>query len=395
MQEQLTDKRAIVGVPFFDGEGRDVLDACLENIDTCLNYLNIDAAVVVGINGPRVASGRIPLSYQIDRSKYNADIRFIKTPMGLVEAEKEIGRRAIREGYRRIFLTDADISRLPRSLHRMWYKGDAQIVGARYASYPVDILIGSGIEFTPEELAFMNIFQADKHPLAREFTSRYRPPKRLKGSLLLVDTRIIERMFGSQSITSDSRMNRVVADEEKQVVPDAGFMHFARISITDHVIARLRHFRAAAAEGDLGWFSQQSLMYGPETANLIYRSILRKHPDATEVASNFLLQCGLRYWVTELCHAVASGEIYELPAKSTEEMNITVPVGSFEEARERTRTLLAQVDLQELFSPESKGVGTTNNDKTRVPIDLTPFLRSEGHRECIYRHLGIEEEAAP
>ena len=32
MVERLTDKRTVVGVPFYDGEGIDVLDACLRNI---------------------------------------------------------------------------------------------------------------------------------------------------------------------------------------------------------------------------------------------------------------------------------------------------------------------------------------------------------------------------
>lgn len=99
MHERITDKRTIVGVPFYDGEGSDVLDACLKNIDRCLNNLGIDAKIVVGINGPRVSRDQTPLSYEINRSKFNAEIKFIKTPPGLVNAEKTIGRHAEEEGY--------------------------------------------------------------------------------------------------------------------------------------------------------------------------------------------------------------------------------------------------------------------------------------------------------
>jgi len=395
MVERMKDKRTIVGVPFYDGESPNVLKACLKNIDSCLNNLGIDAKIIVGINGPRVSHGQIPISCQINKSQYNADVVFIKTPPGLVNAEKAIGRQAIKEGYERIFLTDADISRLPRSLSNMWEDGDRPIVGANYSAYPPGILIGFGIELTPQEIAFMKIFEADKHPLAREFTFPHRPQKRLKGSLLLVDTSVIQKMFGYQSITSDSRMNRVLSKSDRQLIPNAAFMHFARIDITDHIGARLRHFHAAAIENDLKEFSRKSLIYKPETANKIARQITKKYPEATDVASNFLLQCALRYLVVEICQAIVSERKYKPPFSITPsiEMDMTTTVTSFQEASKQIRNFLEHIDWESLNSPVTKGNGTTNNNQSRVPIDLEPFLKSEPYKKTILDYLGLDESA--
>ena len=279
-----TENRTVVGIPFYDGEGMEVLAACLANLDQCLNNLNLDARIVIGINGPRVSMGKPPLSYELDKSKYNADIEFIKTRPGLVAAEKAICSEAADAGYQRIFLTDADISRLPMSLRHLWNSGNSAVVGTNYTTYPLEILAGAGFNLNPEETALLKIFEADKHPLAREFAWGHRPKKRLKGSLLLVDIDRVSTMFGNQNITSDSRMNDNVPDTDKQIVHEAAFLHFGRVSLLDHIQARLRHFHAAATEGRLDSFSKKSEMYSHQTADDIAGKILEKYPQATQVA---------------------------------------------------------------------------------------------------------------
>ena len=94
MKDKISEQRTVVGIPFYDGEKTEVLEACLINIDRCLNELNVDAKIVVGVNGPRVSLGKPPLSYIVNRSKYNADVKFIKTPPGLVNSVKTISRYA-------------------------------------------------------------------------------------------------------------------------------------------------------------------------------------------------------------------------------------------------------------------------------------------------------------
>lgn len=394
MIERKTDQRTLVGVPFYDGEGIEVLKACLSNLDRCLNRLGMDAKIVVGINGPRVSLGKLPLSYEIDRSEYNADIKFIKTRPGLVAAEKEICSRAEIEGYQRIFLTDADISRLPQALYYLWHQGDRPVVGANYAAYPVEILIEAGVRVTPQENALINIFEADKHPLAREFTSQFRPQRRLKGSLLLVDTNIAQSMFGNQNITSDSRMNSLIPSANRQLVNNGAFMHYARTSLTDYIQARLRHFRAAATEGDLDPFAKKSIMYKPLAAELIAQKIVRKYPYATEVASNFLLQCALRVHVTTICCNIVSGRRTQYERNLTSSgADLTSKVDNFKQAYARIADLLGQVDWDSLDSPVTNGKGVTQNNQPRAPIDLEPFLASEKHRRIILNYLGLDENA--
>ncbi len=387
-----TENRTIVGVPFYDGEGMEVLAACLSNLDRCLNFLKLDAKIVVGINGPRVSMGKSPLSYELDKSKYNADIKFIKTRPGLVAAEKAICSEAGSEGHQRIFLTDADISRLPISLLHLWNSGDHAVVGANYATYPLEILTEAGFNLTPEETALLKIFEADKHPLAREFTWGHRPKKRLKGSLLLVDIGRVSTMFGNQNITSDSRMNDNVPETDKQLVREAAFLHFGRVSLLDHIQARLRHFHAAASEGQLDSFTKKSEMYSHRSAEDIAHQILDKYPQATEVASNFLLQCALRHQVAAMCRAIASGkqpqkDFHVAPVK----VDLTSEVHTYTEANLKMAALLSQVNLGTLNSEVTNGKSTTQND-SRIPIDLGPFLKSEWHRRLILSHLGLDDE---
>lgn len=276
----------------------------------------------------------------------------------------------------------------------MWHEGDKPVVGANYATYPLEVLIGAGIKLSPQEIAFMRIFEADKHPLAREFTTVHRSQKRLKGSLLLVDTKIIKMMFGCQGITSDSRMNSLLAASDKQVVMNAAFMHFARIDLADHVQARLRHFRAAMAENNLDVFARKSLIYSQEMANEIAVNIVAKYPGATSIASDFLLQCALRYQVAELCSAVAAGKKYEpnLPDSSSASGDLTIEVHTFSEASRVIATLFGQVDWDCLDHPVTNGKGITQG-QSRKPIDLGPFLNSEPHKQLILSHLGLDEKA--
>lgn len=385
------ENRTVVGVPFYDGEGMEVLSACLTNLDRCLNQLNVDAEIVVGINGPRVSMRKSPLSDEVDKSKYNSDVRFIKTRPGLVAAEKSICSEAANKGYQRIFLTDADISRLPMSLLHLWNQGDKPVVGANYCTYPLEILTEAGLNLTPKETALMKIFEADKHPLAREFTWHHRPQKRLKGSLLLVDIDRVPTMFGNQNITSDSRMNNNVPDTDKQLVESSAFMHYGRVCLSDHIQARLRHFRAAAAEGNLDSFTKKSEIYSHKTAEDIAHEILSKYPEATEVASNFLLQCALRHQVAVLCRAIASGRQpqNDQNAGSTD-VDMMTEVSTYKEANLKITALLSQVNIHSLDSEAANGKSVTQQDQSRVPINLEPFLKSDKYRSLILSHLGLD-----
>ncbi len=385
-----TENKTIVGVPFYDQEGLEVLEACISNVDSCLNNLGVDAKIVVGINGPRVSMGLQPLAWMVDTSKYNSDIEFIKTRPGIVAAEKAICTKAQEEGYKRIFLTDADISRLPNSLDHMWSQGDCPVVGANYCAYPPEILSQADVQLTKQQITLMSIFEADKHPQAREFTWPHRPEKRIKGSLLLVDTDIVSTMFGYQGITSDSRMNSNIAVDKIQIVSDASFMHYARIDIIDHVQARIRHFRAANAENQLESFYRKSIIYSPENADEIAKKIVEKDPTSKIAASNFLLQCALRHQVADICKSVVSKKNYIQDYDQVDSTSVlTTVVNSFSEAMTVMANVLSCIDWNCLNTPEANGKGTTQNNLPRKPIDLEPFLAINEYRELITRHLGL------
>lgn len=385
------EQKTLVGVPFYDGEGDEVLSACLHNLDSCLNKLNVDARIVIGINGPRVSMGKSPLSRKIDKSRYNADISFVKTPPGLVAAEKVICAQAEQDGYERVFLTDADISRLPQSLSNMWRQSDKPVAGANYSAYPLEILSKSGINLSNDELALMRIFEADKHPLAREFTSQHRPKNRLKGSLLLLDPSLVKTMFGNQSITSDSGMNRTIPSESRQLIPTGAFLHYARINLADHIQARLRHFRAAAAENSLDSFVRKSLMYNPNTAEEIAKCITDKYPQAINVASDFLLQCALRHQVALTCRNVITGRRSK-NGSSPDTKSLHETVHTFDEATKTIACLISQIDFKDLDSSVSNGRGVTQTEQ-RIPIDLEPFLLLPEYRQIITSYLGLENDA--
>ncbi len=384
------ENKTIVGVPFYDQEGLEVLEACIGNIDTCLNNLGLDAKIIIGINGPRVSMGLQPLAWEIDLSKYNADVEFIKTRPGIVATEKAICAKAQEEGFKRIFLTDADISRLPNSLNHMWNQGDCPVVGANYCAYPPEILIQAGVKLTKEQIALMSIFEADKHPQAKEFTWPYRPEKRLKGSLLLVETDIASTMFGCQGITSDSIMNSNVPMDQRQIISDASFMHYARISIIDHVQARVRHFRAADADNQLESFYKKSIIYSPEKADEIAKKMVEKDPMAKLTASNFLLQCALRHQVADICkNVVLKKNCTQPPERVTNTVDFTTLVSCFSEAMTIIASKLSLIDWNCLNTPEANGKGTTQNNLPRVPINLEPFLAISEYRTLIASHLGL------
>lgn len=69
-------ERTLVGVPFYEGESQECLDATLKNIDQSLNKLAIDASITIQVNGPQTTQGKPP-SLEVNKSFYNSDIVII------------------------------------------------------------------------------------------------------------------------------------------------------------------------------------------------------------------------------------------------------------------------------------------------------------------------------
>lgn len=125
-------EKTLVGVPFYEKEGNDCLDITLQNIDSCLNNLGVDASILVWVNGPETSQGQPP-SFNIKQSQYNADITVINSQkLGQTRAIDDIMDDASNRGIGRVFITDADIYRFPDSLKEMWKHPDTSVVGAHY-----------------------------------------------------------------------------------------------------------------------------------------------------------------------------------------------------------------------------------------------------------------------
>jgi hypothetical protein len=188
-------------------------------------------------------------------------------------------------------------------------------------------------------------------------------------------------------------MNSNVSNDQKQIVSRAAFMHYPRVSFTDHIQARLRHYQAAAVDGGLDCHHKHELFYGSKVANEIAQQILNKHPQATEQVSNFLLRSALRHKVATICQTIASGQKFK-PQFSTApsgEVGLFIKVRSFEEASNKITQFLGQVNWKNLNSPVTNGCGTTQNNQSRAPIGLEPFLESKTHRRIILKYLGLDE----
>ncbi len=382
--------RTIVGVPFYDGEGLPVLEACLSDIDHGLNNLAVDAKIVVGINGPMVCMGSEPLSKQVNKSKYNADITFVKTLPGQVASLNQIARIAVDEGVGKIFLTDADISRMPDVFTRMWNEGERPLVGVKYSAYPVEIMLDAGCQLSEQEIALINIFEADKHPLVRNAMGDLRPNTRVKGSLMLVDSNLASRMHGFQKTTPDSRMNFHVGEDARQVLNSTGFFHYPRVDLEDHMRARLRHYKAAASENRQEMHHRKELSVTPDQIENIAKDVLSTHPFATEQVSNLLLRTALRIKVATTCNELARGKVIS-PTVYQSEVDWKTPVHNYREAESRIESFMAQVDWSEVQSPTSNGNGTTQNN-ARIPIDLSVYAEDPARNELLRSYLGVEKK---
>ncbi len=388
-----TESSTIVGIPFYDGEGPDVLDAALRNVDICLNQMQIDAGIVIGINGPRINRGLQPLEWGVNKSDFNADIKFIRTPPGLVAAERTICRHAVSAGLRRTFLLDADVSPFPRAFLNMWDQGDKPIVGANYATYPPEVMRMLELGLTDAEYMLMEIFEADKHPLAREFTTKNRHKRRLKGSLLLIDAELGPVMFGQQGITSDSVMNSLISPDDRLLVQDAVFMHYPRIDLTDYIQARMRHMRAAHADRRLDQHSSQEVKYSVRDAEEIAAQIKAiGGDDAEKVASNFLLQTALRYEVVALGRQIILGKPVDFSEVAPQPYDRTV--ATFAGATAVIRSLIKDMaDLDSLQGEVTKGKGITQTNLPRAPLYIAPLLNVPDQRRMILSYVGLDASA--
>lgn len=383
--------KTFVGVPFYEKEGQRGLDVAVRNIDDRLNELDVDASIIVCVNGEDTSLGR-DVGLSIDRSQYNAQVEIIASAeAGQVKAMAELGRIAAQRNIDRFFFTDADIYRFPNSLTAMWGESeDNLVVGAHYRPYPLRIVQEEFGPLSRQEKLLYHVFDGDQTPEARTALRNLGQARKpwVKASLMLVDTATSHSMHDNQVNATDSVMNRLVDSDRITVADEAYFMHMGRVDMTDHIKARLRHFRAAEARGGLEDFLAKEVSL-PDDAkmNAIADEIRRTSPRGDYYAMLYLSRCAVRELVNDICMRVITNQlnIFDLPPINPASMK---SIKTIEDARQAGTQFLADVRWNDI---QGFGVNAppTTQERLRTPFLLDSYLENENFSQRIFKSLGV------
>lgn len=367
-------ERTIVGVPFYEKEGQECLDFALTNIDNCLGKLAIDASVIIQINGPQTSVGEKPNLY-FEKSKYNSDIELCtSTLLGQVASINAILETASRRNIERTFISDADIFRFSDSLKEMWHYDDATLVGARYRPYPIEMVEAEFGYLTEDERLLYQIFDGDQTPQARqamEACGVERKP-RVKGSLMLLKTEKGKGVHKNQNLASDSVINRYVGTDNSVIAEKALFMHMGRTDMTDHIKARLRHFRAAKLLGEIDSFLHHEISLPPEEdINKISDYIRQNYIRGDFYAMLYLCRCAIRERVNNICLDIVNNN-YNTRTVAAERYSL-MNIRNYNHAKVAVEYFFNDVDWNDILG-FSINPPTVTQEKLRRPFDATKHL---------------------
>lgn len=367
-------EQTLVGVPFYEQEGQECLDITLHNIDQCLAKLAIDASVVVRVNGPNTASGKKP-NLTVSQSEYNTEVELsLGDKLSQARAMDDIIDIASKRKIDRIFLTDADIFRFTDSLDALWDK-EAIIVGARYRPYPIEIVEAEFGELAYEERLLYQIFDGDQLPQVRHTLAKNGIDRRdwVKASLMLVDVERSKGMHAGQNHATDSIMNRMISKNDIQIAQNALFMHMGRIDMTDHIKARIRHFKAADSRGELETFLHKEVKLPDiHTIDRIAEEVRSNYGRGDFYAMLYLARCAVREKVNDICMQIARGTWDEssLPEISPRSL---ADVSSYEDAKEAIARFFVDVGWDEVRG-YAQSIPSTTQERLRRPFDVARHL---------------------
>lgn len=384
-------ERTFVGLPLYEQESREGLEITLGNIDGRLNELNVDSPIVIQVNGPETAAGNPP-DLAIDQSKYNAEIEVITSEsLGQTRALNDlIGSAAVR-GVERAFMTDADIYRFPGSMRAMWEQGEKPVVGARYRPYPIDIVEAEFGNLELEEKLLYQIFDGDQSPEVREVLRRNGLDRTdwVKASLMLLEVNAVHGMHGNQHQVTDSVMNRTMGIDRSQIADGAFFMHMGRVDMGDHIKARLRHFRGAAANNDLDNFlHKEILLPSEEDMDTIAQQIRDSTPNGDFFAMLYLSRCAVRERVNQICYDIASSrwDINSLGSLHPISMS---DVRTFQDARLAISRFFVGIDWGDVTG-FAMGPPPVTQERLRQPFNFERHLQDKKLAQSAIRALGAE-----
>ena len=384
------ENKTFGGVPFFEKEGQVTLDVTLQNLDDRLNELDVDANIIVQINGPETALGK-QTGLEVDQSKYNATIELNHVQeRGQAASMNILSEVAAERGIDRYFLTDADVYRFPHSLEEMWKIDPSyKIIGAKYRPYPIKIVQEQFGALTWQEKMLYHVFDGDQTPEARGALARNGLARKpwVKASLMLVDSATARDMHGNQVNATDSVMNRIVSERDIAVSEDAYFMHMGRVDMTDHIMARLRHFRAAKARGQLDIFLQKEIgLPSDEIMNAVAKDIRSSSDRGDYYAMLYLCRCAVREAVNDICTNIANNTWNLSDLDDINPMSMK-DVKTIRQAREASTQFFADVHWDQLLGYGIEAPPTTQ-ERLRQPFLLDRFLQETSYRDRIVRSLG-------
>ena len=295
------------------------------------------------------------------------------------------------QGLDRVFITDDDIYRFPGSLKAMWdHHRSVSVVGAHYRPYPAEVVKALHGPLTWQESLLYNVLDGDQSPRVRQVLRNFGIDRadRVKGSLMLLDVETAKHMHEGQDIITDSVMNRKVSSNDKALADGAYFMHMGRVDMTDHIKARLRHFRGAAARNDIAGFMGNEVALPDEVTMDAIAEKLRQTGDKGDYhAMLYLARCAVRTAVSDICHNIVAGNWSpdNLPTLNPISMN---KVKKYADAQAAVSRFFIDVEWDEVLDYSIKPP-TPTQERFRVPIDLTPHLKDPKLSKAISDSLGI------
>lgn len=390
MRIKVSSEKTIVGIPFYEQEGQECLDITLKNIDSCLGNLAIDASIIVQINGSNtVQQAQTDLS--VNASNFNSEIEVIASRrIGQAYAMDEILETARSRGIERIFMTDADIYRFPDSMKNMWNTENGTVVGARYRPYPLELVEAHFGELNYEERLLYRIFDGDQIPAVRNAMRKYGVDKKdwVKASLMLLDVDRVIGMHDGQNHATDSVMNRKLGNELILIAEDAFFMHMGRVDMTDHMKARLRHFRAANARGELEIFLHKEVRLPSEDVmNRVAQDLRDAELNGDFLAMLYLSRCAVRDRVNSICMDITKGVWKSLEFEGIDPISMQ-EVKTYADAQRAISRFFLDIDWESIMGFAIDSPPTTQQE-LRQPFDVSSYISGEGFEQIVFESFGI------
>lgn len=168
-------------------------------------------------------------------------------------------------------------------------------------------------------------------------------------------------------------------------------MHWGRISLQDHIAAKMRHYRGAVARGQLETLmkSQGEFVLSEEDAVTITQRVRNELSQGEQKAYFFLLSSILRQRLATICPQIASDKKYaEVRARLA---GLTHRTDEYQHGISIIDAMLDDVDWDYFTSYATIPPGVTQQELPRHALNLEPFMQDAKYKVVILDHIGIHD----